>query len=123
MHHQPILISTEVEDDAIIANEIHTPTELAFDVGRFLPLRLAGYGEPDADRSLGLRVTLPEFPQSLARDHLHGRSLNIMSPIWGQACAGGIAPALPAAIAASGRSGLMHVDGDFRRTANLREVQ
>src|SRR5262249_31517469 len=76
--------ATEVEDHAVVTGEINTGAKLPLDLVRGLPVRLAGNSEPDADRSLGLRVTLPEFLQRSPGNPLHRDGLDIMSPIWGQ---------------------------------------
>jgi hypothetical protein len=81
---QSVLVATEVEDQAVIADEIDAPAELAFDLVWAVPVGLAGDGEPDADRSLRSRVALPEFLQRPTGNHLHGLRFNIMSSIWGQ---------------------------------------
>jgi hypothetical protein len=73
VNDQSVLVATEVEDHAVVADEVNASAELPFDLVWALPARLAGDGEPDADRSLGLRVTLPEFLQRPAGDHLHAR--------------------------------------------------
>jgi hypothetical protein len=75
VNDQSVLVATEVEDLAVVADEVNAPAELPFDLVWALPARLTGDGEPDADRSLGLRMTLPEFLQRPAGDHLHGRRL------------------------------------------------
>jgi hypothetical protein len=73
VHDQSVLVTAEVEDHAIATDEIDASAELTFDLVWALPARLTGDGEPDADRCLGLRVTLPEFLQRPAGNHLHGR--------------------------------------------------
>jgi hypothetical protein len=69
--NKPILVSTEVEDHAVVADKVNGTAELPFDVVWTLPSCLAGNRKPDADRPLGLRVTVPEFLQGPAGDHLH----------------------------------------------------
>jgi hypothetical protein len=79
MDDQPILVSAEIEDDAIVADEINSRSELSFDIRRTAPLGLLRCGEPQADRLFSLRMTLPKLLERSPGDHLHS-ALSIMSP-------------------------------------------
>lgn len=69
--NQPIFVSTEIEDDAIIADEINRRSELSLHFRRVTPLRPLRRGKPQADRLFGLRMTLPKLLESSTGDHLH----------------------------------------------------
>jgi hypothetical protein len=71
MHDQPIFVPTEVEDDAIVCDEVYRRAELSLHVRRATPPRLSRCGEPQADRPFSLRVTLPKLLESSTGDHLH----------------------------------------------------
>jgi len=81
MDDQPIFVAAEVEDHAVVADEIDGRAELPLDIVRTAPARLARQREPRADRPLGLRMALPEFLQGSAGDHLHRGEIS-MSPNW-----------------------------------------
>src|SRR5262247_1552424 len=83
MNDQPILVTTEIEDNAVVANEIDGRTELAFDVVRVSPPRLSNYRVPCARRTFRLLVPPPEPLERPAGDHLH-RVKYSMSPNWRQ---------------------------------------
>ena len=78
---EPVLVAAQIENQAIIGDEIDSRAELPLDVVRSVPARLTDNCEPDTDRSLSSRVAPPELLQSPTRDHLHD-GINIMSPIW-----------------------------------------
>jgi hypothetical protein len=71
VHDQPIFVAAEVEDHSAVADEIDRGSELPPNVIRIAPTALACHGEPGANGSLGLRMTLPEFLQCASGDHLH----------------------------------------------------
>jgi hypothetical protein len=71
VRNQPVFISTEVENHAVIADEIDSGTELTFQVIRAIPTRLGCNRKPSATGSFGLRVSLPELLERLPSDHLH----------------------------------------------------
>jgi hypothetical protein len=81
VHDQPILVAAEVEDHAVVADEIDSRAELPLDIVRIAPPTFARQREPSADRPLGLRVALPELLQCSAGDHLHEEEIS-MSPNW-----------------------------------------
>ena len=78
---QPILISAEIEDDAIVADEINRRSELSFHVRGVAPLGFLRCGEPQANRLFGLRMKLPKLLESSPSDHLHSAQFT-MSPKW-----------------------------------------
>jgi hypothetical protein len=61
---QSVLVATQVKDDSIVAYEIDGVAELPLDLAWIFPVRFRCYREPSTDRTLSLRVTPPEFPQS-----------------------------------------------------------
>jgi hypothetical protein len=73
MRDQPILVAAEIEDHAVVADEINGRAELALDVRWTGPAGLRHHRKPSARRSLGGRVSLPELLQRPARDHLHAK--------------------------------------------------
>jgi hypothetical protein len=81
MDDQTVLVAAEVEDHAIVADEIDRGAELPLYGTGIAPTSLARQCEPCADRSFGLRVALPELFQCPAGDHLHGILIS-MSPVW-----------------------------------------
>jgi hypothetical protein len=78
---QPVLVAAEVEDHAVVADEIDRGAELPFDGIGVAPASLARQRKPCTDRPFGLRMALPELLQRPAGDHLHGNRIS-MSPIW-----------------------------------------
>jgi hypothetical protein len=79
--HQSVFIAAQVKDDAIVANEIDSGSELALYLRRIRPMRYGYNSKPSTNWTLGSRVTRPEFFQSPTSDHLHLDDYN-MSPIW-----------------------------------------
>ena len=76
MGHQTILVATEIKNYAIVSNEIDGVTELAFYVGRILPMRLGCNSKPCADRTFRMRMARPEFLQRTPGDHLHVENIS-----------------------------------------------
>jgi hypothetical protein len=82
VHDQSVLVAAEIEDHAVVTDEIHGRTKLTFQVIRAAPTRLGRDGEPSTTRSLRLRVSLPELLECPPSDHLHKGKHFIMSPNW-----------------------------------------
>jgi hypothetical protein len=61
VHHQPIFVSAEVENSAVISDKVYGGTEASFDIGWTAPFSLGDHGKPSAERTLSLGVTLPEL--------------------------------------------------------------
>jgi hypothetical protein len=78
---QSKFVAAEVEDHAVIADEVDRRAELSLDIVGIAPPGLARQREPRADRPLGLRMALPEVLQGSAGDHLHRAEFS-MSPYW-----------------------------------------
>jgi hypothetical protein len=71
MRDEPILVSGNVEDDAIIGDKVHCVPEVRLYVGGPIPARLPDIGKPCFERSARLRLTMPEGPQCGLRDDIH----------------------------------------------------
>jgi hypothetical protein len=72
MDDQPIFVAADVEDQAVVGNEIDARAELLFDVGRAGPLDRRNQGVPSPQRPFGLEmIAFPEKPQRSQRDDLH----------------------------------------------------
>src|SRR5712691_3214937 len=81
VNDQPILVTAEIEDTAVVPDEIDCRTELTFDIVRASPARLRDHRVPRPRRTFRLRVPLPELLERSAGDHLHSVR-NSMSPNW-----------------------------------------
>jgi hypothetical protein len=46
VHDEPILVSSDVEDDAVVGDKIHCAPEVSLHVGGAIPSRLPGIGKP-----------------------------------------------------------------------------
>jgi hypothetical protein len=71
-HDESVFIPADVEDKAVVADEIDGRSELLLHVRGTIPLGLARDRVPGSERRLGLGVLFPELPQPLPRDDLHG---------------------------------------------------
>jgi len=70
---QPVLVAAEIENQAVVGNEVDIRAELLFHIVWTFPARLADNCEPDADRSLRPPVALPELLQRPASDDVSSR--------------------------------------------------
>jgi hypothetical protein len=71
VHDQAILVAADVKDDTIAGHKIDCGAKLTFHVVRTLPASFRRRREPRTQRTLCLRVPLPEFLERPARDNLH----------------------------------------------------
>src|SRR5882724_10833170 len=71
MNNQPILVAAEIENNAVVTDEIDSRTERALDIARTSPARLCDHRIPCARRTFRLLVPLPELLERSAGDHLH----------------------------------------------------
>ncbi len=71
MDDKSILVSTEIENHAVIGDEIDRRAELRLHIRRSDPDRRRNARLPVPDRGFRLRVLLPELTQRAARDNLH----------------------------------------------------
>jgi hypothetical protein len=74
MNRQTIFVAPKIKNDPIVADEIYGTAELTFDLRRIRPSRSGCSYEPRPDRTLGLRVTVPELLERPSGDHLHRES-------------------------------------------------
>ena len=71
VNNEPKLVPAQIEDGAVIADKVDSRAELSFHVGWAAPPCLARGGKPQADWTLGPRMTLPELFKRPTGDHLH----------------------------------------------------
>src|SRR5438270_10771279 len=76
VNDQSILVTTEIEDHAIVAHEIDRDAELAFYRAWAGPARFRNRCEPGSQRSFCLRMPLPELPKRPAGNDLHKLSIS-----------------------------------------------
>jgi hypothetical protein len=69
--HQSVFVVAQIEDDAIVANEIDSASELALCLRWIRPMRCGYDSKPRTNWTLGSRVTRPEFFQRPTGDYLH----------------------------------------------------
>src|SRR5437660_1756265 len=79
MDDQPIFVSADIENEAILAYEVHTCPKLELDLRGTSPLRSGHNGKPRAERTLRLRMTLPELLQGSASNHSHRAKVAVTS--------------------------------------------
>jgi hypothetical protein len=73
VNDEPEFIAADVENEAVVGNEINRGSELLLDTGRAFPPCLIDHRVPRPQRHLGLGVLFPEKPQRSQSDDLHIR--------------------------------------------------
>jgi hypothetical protein len=79
-HDQTIGVTLDVEDDAVVREDVSGGIVLLDFIGA-VPTRVGGFFEPRFESLLGIGVFVPEFPQGFYSDDSHATLLRLLMGI------------------------------------------
>src|ERR1041384_6966964 len=75
VNDKPILVASQIENQPVIAHKVDGCPKVLLHIRRLAPMCDRCGSIPSPDRSLGLRIPLPELSQCSEGDNLHRKTI------------------------------------------------